>query len=233
MNLLRIVSNDLLHLFYPNLCCACGDSLPAGVKLICISCMVHMPQTNFHLDPANSMTKKFWGRIPILQAASYYYFQKNGRVQNLLHELKYKGRTEVGEFIGQLYGDTIKESNSILNKADIIVPIPLHYKKLRKRGYNQSDFFAKGLSHTMEIPWSDTLVQRQIHTNTQTGKNRIERWDNVNEIFELKNPKELEGKHILLVDDVVTTGATIEACANAILSKIECAISVVSIATAI
>lgn len=179
------------------------------------------------------MTKKFWGRIPVLQAASYLYFQKDGRVQHLLHELKYRGKTEVGEFIGAMYGTVLKESDNLFNKADLIIPVPLHIEKLRKRGYNQSDYFAKGLSKSLDIPWNNTLIQRNIFTETQTGKNRIERWENVDDIFEFKDEKQFKGKHLILVDDVITTGATIEACANALFNKIDCAISVLTIATAV
>jgi ComF family protein len=224
---------DLLSLFYPNLCCACGDAMQHSIGIICVECQLHLPQTDFHTDENNAMIKKFWGRIPVVHAASYLYFQKDSRVQNLLHELKYKGRTDVGETLGVFYGSILKDSDTVFKKADVILPVPLHYKKLRKRGYNQSDFFAKGLSKSMNIAWSDSLLQRNIFTETQTGKNRIERWENVEDIFELKNKENFEGKHIILVDDVVTTGATLEACANALYSKVDCAISILTIASAV
>lgn len=233
MKLLSTVKEDLLSLLYPNLCCACGDAIKNNEQIICLDCQWRMPQTNFHLDPANSMIKKFWGRVPVLQAASYYFFQKDGRVQHLLHELKYKGRTDVGETLGRMYGSILLDDDSLFSKADIIIPVPLHYEKLRKRGYNQSDFFAKGLSQSLGIPWSDSLMQRNIFTETQTGKNRIERWENVEEIFELRNNEDFKDKHIILVDDVVTTGATLEACANALFSKVNCALYVLTIATAL
>ena len=233
MKLLNTVKEDLLSLFFPNLCCACGNAISQTTKIICVECLFHLPQTNFHKDATNSLTKKFWGRIPVLQAASYYYFQKEGRVQHLLHELKYRGRTDVGEYIGTMYGTILKESENLFNKADIIIPIPLHIEKLRKRGYNQSDHFAKGLSNSLQIPWSNSLIQRKIFTETQTGKNRIERWENVDDIFEFNNQDFYKNKHIILVDDVITTGATIEACANALFNKIDCAISILTIATAI
>jgi ComF family protein len=233
MKLLNTVKEDFLSLFFPNLCCACGESIPHSTRVICVNCQLHLPLTNFHNDASNSMTKKFWGRIPVLQAASYLYFQKDGRVQHLLHELKYRGKTEVGEFIGAMYGTVLKESDNLFNKADLIIPVPLHIEKLRKRGYNQSDYFAKGLSKSLDIPWNNTLIQRNIFTETQTGKNRIERWENVDDIFEFKDEKQFKGKHLILVDDVITTGATIEACANALFNKIDCAISVLTIATAV
>lgn len=233
MNLLKTVQDDLLSLFYPNLCCACGTSVHKQDQLICVECQVKLPQTNFHLDPTNSMIKKFWGRIPVMQAASFYYFQKEGRVQHLLHELKYHGRTEVGEYVGALYGSILHDTDSLFSKADIILPVPLHRQKRKERGYNQTDYFAMGLAKSMQMDWQDSLLVRTSFTETQTGKNRIERWENVDDIFQLTTPDKIEGKHVILVDDVVTTGATLEACANALFSKVNCAVSILTIATAL
>lgn len=222
--------NDFINLCYPKLCAACHNTLVKNESDICTACIINLPKTNFHLDIDNPLNKIFWGRVPVEMVAAYYFFNKGNKVQRLLHELKYKSNKNVGEKIGVLYGYELLNT-PVFNTIDYIIPVPLHPKKLKKRGYNQSEWFANGLSQSMNIPVSTNILYRNTDSTTQTKKSRFNRWENVAEIFGVKTPELLKNKHILLVDDVITTGATIEACAK-ILKEHHAKISVVSIACA-
>jgi len=230
---LQMIQCDILNLLYPNLCAACKSYLAIGEKIICISCEFKLPQTNYHLNKENPIMKKFWGRLSLLHAASYYQFLKTGKVQRLMHELKYRNNTNVGERIGELYAYQLKQDEVIFASADLIIPIPLHYKKLRKRGYNQSDYFAKGLAENLKIPWSNELVERTVNTDSQTGKDRMQRWENVEQIFKAIETDTFTDKHVILVDDVVTTGSTLEACAQSMIKQWKCEVSILTIASAV
>ncbi|MFB0925429.1 MAG: phosphoribosyltransferase family protein [Vicingaceae bacterium] len=188
-----------------------------------------MPKTNFHKDQENPVNKIFWGRVQIKMATSFYLFSKKGKVQNLLHHLKYKGVKEVGSVVGKLMGYDLNESKQF-KEVDFIVPVPLHKNKLKKRGYNQSECIAQGISEAMKIPINTLTLFRKEDSQTQTKKSRYKRWENVGEIFGISN-KDLDGKNVLLVDDVVTTGATLEACAQ-VLIKQKCTDYIVTIAYA-
>ena len=182
------------------------------------------------MDEDNPINKIFWGRVDVKMVAAFYYFRKGSRVQRLLHQLKYKGDENVGEIIGLHYGYELNESVFFQN-IDYIIPVPLHKNKLKKRGYNQSESFARGLSKSMKIPINTTDLYRKVDSKTQTKKTRFKRWENVGEIFGVQENSDLENKTILLVDDVVTTGATIEASSQVLLQK-KCKILVVAIACA-
>ncbi|MEI7595304.1 MAG: phosphoribosyltransferase family protein [Bacteroidota bacterium] len=221
---------DLISLFFPNICLACSAPLQKFERCVCTSCNYHLPKTNFHKEKENAITQIFWGRINIYSAASYFYFQKAGKVQHLIHQLKYKGQQVVGEYIGEIYGNELKNAEYFKN-IDFIVPVPLHPKKLKKRGYNQSECFARGISKSMNAPIVNDL-QRNFFTETQTKKSRFERWRNVGSVFELTNKEKYINKQILIVDDVITTGATIEACAQHFAAIEGVKISVVTIAYA-
>jgi ComF family protein len=177
------------------------------------------------------MARSLWGRVPCEGVAAYLFFRKGSKVQHLLHRLKYKGQHQIGTFLGQLYGQILVEQPPF-NTAQLIIPVPLHPKRQRERGYNQSEMFANGLGKAMAIPVSPQNLVRSNTSETQTRKSRAERWDNVKQIFSVTDPAALEGKHILLVDDVFTTGATIEACATALFKACNVKISVVTIAYA-
>lgn len=222
--------NDFFNIIFPKLCAACNQSLLKNEVVICTKCIIELPKTNYHLDKENSINKVFWGRVDIKMAGAYYHFSKGGRVQQLLHELKYKGNEKVGEFIGKLYAYDLKKSEYFQN-IDFIIPIPLHKNKLKKRGYNQSESFAKGLSEVLGAPINTTDLFRKVDSKTQTKKTRYKRWENVGEIFGVLNNNKIENKTILLVDDVVTTGATIEASAKVLINK-NCTILVATIACA-
>jgi len=200
------------ELFYPRVCHACGKLLIKHEDILCTYCSLNLPKTNYHLWQQNPVLKLFDGRVEIYSAAVRYFYKKHGNVQSLLHNFKYKGYSDIGTKIGKDYGAELMLSPDFAS-VDLIIPVPLHYKKERLRGFNQSERFAFGLSQNMNAKLESSNLIRKVHTSTQTKKSRFERWENVNSIFELKNPEKLEGKHILLVDDVITTGSTIEACA--------------------
>jgi len=221
--------NDFFNLIFPRLCCACNNALFKKERVLCANCVVSLPKTNFHSDKENPVNKVFWGRVDVEMATSFYLFSKKSRVQNLLHNLKYKGVKEVGFVVGRLMGLDLKHAE-YFSQVDFIVPVPLHKNKLKKRGYNQSEWIAKGLSAAMKIPMNTACLCRKEDSQTQTKKSRYKRWENVGEIFGVSG-MELDGKRILLVDDVVTTGATLEGCAQVLLKK-NCKIYIATIAYA-
>lgn len=223
--------NDFISLIFPQVCVSCGNSLYKNEHTICTYCIYHLPKTNFHLDNDNPIAKIFWGRINIHSAGSYYGFNKGGKVQHLIHQLKYKGRKEVGVSVGKLYGFELKKCENF-STIDTIIPVPLHPKKIKKRGYNQSESFAEGLASSMEVNANFNILFRAHESETQTKKSRFNRWQNVESIFQLKDHSNFEGKHILLVDDVVTTGATLEACAQVLQQIPGIKISIATIAYA-
>lgn len=221
---------DFINLLYPQPCLACGTILTTTEDSICTSCIINLPKTNYHLHNENPLNKIFWGRVSIEMVAAYYFFNKGNKVQNLLHQLKYKGAKNVGEKIGLLYGYELLEFNNFKD-VDFIVPVPLHPKKLKKRGYNQSESFANGLAQSLKKEVVTNLLLRTVNSETQTKKSRFNRWENVATIFTISNASAIEGKHVLLVDDVITTGATIEGCAQ-LLTQNNATVSVVTIACA-
>lgn len=217
-----------VSLLYPELCTGCMRALYEHERLICTHCLYHLPVTNFHQDAANAASKQLWGRVPLKAVASYLYYVKGSPVQNMLRHLKYFNKPEIGYILGKYYAATLATSS--FRGADFIVPVPLHPKKLKKRGYNQSEFFAKGLSEQFKLPIKSNNLIRHTRTESQTTKRRYERYENMKDIFEVVNPNAFTDKHIILVDDVLTTGATIEACANRLLEIPGVSISVLTLA---
>ncbi len=223
--------NDLLSLLYPELCQACSNSLFKHEHLICLSCLYKLPKTNFHLEHNNTIEKIFWGRVPVEKATSYLNFRKGGKVQNLMHNFKYKSKKNIGFYLGEHFARDLKKENWF-DGIDLMIPIPLHYKKQQIRGYNQSEEIAKGLESITSIPVEIKVVERRLPSQTQTKKSRFKRWENVSEIFKIKEPQKIENKHLLIIDDVITTGATIEACAQKLLQVNGVKISVATLAYA-
>ncbi len=221
----------LTELLFPRLCVTCGDKLIEQENFICLHCLHHIPRTNFHLLPENPVAQLFYGRVQIEQATAFFTFSKGSDYQKLLHSLKYRGLKEIGEEIGKQFGIDLIQSEAF-SSVDVICPVPLHPEKEKKRGYNQSWWIASGMARQMNKELSADNLQRITATETQTRKNRFERWQNVEGIFELLDPEKFEGKHILLVDDVVTTGSTLEASAQAILSKTNARVSIATLAFA-
>ena len=211
--------NDLFCLFFPELCAACGRALYKNEDIICTHCKYHLPQTNFQADLNNRMARQLWGRFVFEQAIAFLYFQKGGIVQNLIHQLKYNKRPEVGIKLGELYAYELLRTEG-WEKADLIIPVPLHPAKQKKRGYNQSEQISLGMAAVLQLPISTYHLVRAQYTETQTRKSRYARYENLKDIFLVKNNTELIQKHIMLVDDVMTTGATLEACSLELL-KIE------------
>ncbi|HNY01520.1 MAG TPA: ComF family protein [Bacteroidales bacterium] len=222
---------DFFSLVFPRICPACGNSLWKNERGICHACEYHLPKTNFHFDAENPVSRLFWGRADIVTAAAFLYFHKGNKVQRLVHQLKYKGRKDIGIFLGEMYGETLKYA-PLFNASDVIIPVPLHKKRYMKRGYNQSEQFGIGLGNVMKIPVNRHLLARVKATETQTRKSRFSRYQNVKEIFRVERPEEWENRHLLLVDDVITTGATLESCILALQVIPGVKISVACIATA-
>lgn len=226
-----LLIDDFISLLFPKICAACGNSLWKQEETACLSCDFHLPRTNFHLALENPVSQLFWGRVNLESAAAFLYFNKGNKVQRLIHQLKYKGRKDIGIYLGRQYGQHLKYS-PFFQTVQLIVPVPLHPKKLLQRGYNQSEQFAIGLGETMKIPVNPYAICRKKETETQTKKSRFRRWQNVAEVFDVTNSGSMEMKHVLLVDDVITTGATLESCIHALSSIHGIRISVATIAVA-
>ena len=222
---------DFLCLFFPHLCLACERNSPPYGEHICTACRATLPESNFHLRKDNPFTEKFWGRVNVQVGTAMYLFTKESRVQNLVHQLKYKGKTEVGTALGQKLGTMLLQS-PLFADVDVIVPVPLHVRKERIRGFNQSEVFGNGISETFLRPCLGKAMKRVVHSESQTRQSRESRLNTVGEVFEVAKPKLLEGKHILLVDDVLTTGATLETCASRLLEVPGTKVSMATIAIA-
>ena len=222
---------DAMHLLYPHHCQGCGNDIIFKDQLLCILCLRRLPHTRFAMFAGNPAEKIFAGRIPIIAAHSEFYFAKGKLVQQLIHLLKYKGNQAIGELMGELMGETLLSSGRFAG-IDMIIPLPMFPEKEFKRGYNQATVIGKGLAKCMNISLNNTSVTRSRLTETQTRKHRADRWENVAGSFIIHEPQTLYGKHILLIDDVVTTGATIEACAQSILNIQHTKISIASLAHA-
>lgn len=223
--------SDFISLIFPTLCAACGKGLNKAEEHICTSCLFSLPQTNYHLHEDNPVARLFWGRAKVERACAYYHFVKEGKVQELIHQFKYKGQKEVGQTVGKHFAHELNAANW-LNHIDVIIPVPLHAEKYKKRGYNQSDYFAKGISEVAQKPVSLESLIRTSVSETQTRKSRYSRWKNVETIFNVPEPEAIRGKHILLVDDVVTTGSTLEACVQKLLGVSETRVSIATMAYA-
>jgi ComF family protein len=228
---LKNIVNSTLHLFYPHVCTGCGSDLLEKDNLLCLECIHNLPHTGFAHLPNNPVEKYFWGRIPITAAYSQFYFAKEFLIQHLIHQLKYRGDTNIGFYLGEMMGKTLLGSKRF-NSIDALVPLPLYADKEHKRGYNQAAVICNGMSAIMNVPVLNGAVIRQHATETQTRKHRTERWENVKESFKVVKVNELAGKHVLLVDDVVTTGATLEACGNVILNAADLKLSIATLAYA-
>jgi ComF family protein len=222
---------DFLSLIFPVLCPACKNSLMANEEILCTECLYRLPTTGFHLMPDNPVARRFWGKLPVHAAGSYLYFRKGESVQRVIHELKYRGRREIGLFTGKLYGQELA-SSPLYRGIDLILPVPLHSHRLRKRGYNQSMLIAEGISLKMEVPCADSVIKRTRDSTSQTNKSRFSRWENMQAGFVIRDHEKIENKHVLLVDDVITTGATLESCAHILLKEGAGKVSIATLACA-
>lgn len=196
---------------------------------ICLDCINALPLTNFFQQANNSVEKMFWGRLPFVAAGSFAYFNKQSVVQRLLHRLKYKGKKDIGRYFGKRMAESIMQGGRF-DDVDLLIPLPLHYTRERQRGYNQSAIICEGLAEIMRRPLVTTAIVRKRKTETQTRKSRSERWDNMAGMFDLKDKEVINNRHVLLVDDVITTGATLEACGLELLKAQNVRLSLASLA---
>ncbi len=224
--------DDFISLLFPRLCYACGNHLLRNEKLICTECYVVIPRTNYHIDKDNPVAQLFWGRCIIERAAAFSYYNKGSRIRNLIHNLKYKGIREIGYELGRIYGFSLI-SSGFTSDIDLIIPVPLHPEKMRIRGFNQSEIISKGIADATGLEVDIKSLLRKSSSATQTKRSRYERWTNVEGIFQVIDPQPIIGKHILLVDDVITTGSTIESCTNELLNVKGVKVSVVALAFAV
>jgi ComF family protein len=221
--------DDFISLLFPRLCYACGNHLMRNENLICTECYVVIPRTNYHKEKDNPVARLFWGRCMIEKAAAFSYYNKGSRIRNLIHNLKYKGVREIGYELGRIYGLSLEKAG-FMSDIDMIIPVPLHPDKMRIRGFNQSEIISLGIASSSQLPVDTKSLGRTIVSATQTKRSRYERWTNVEGIFQVTDPQTIIGKHILLVDDVITTGSTIESCSNELLKIEGVKVSVVALA---
>jgi ComF family protein len=224
--------DDFISLLFPRLCYGCGNHLMRNEILICTECYVVIPRTGYHKEKDNPVARLFWGRCMIEKAAAFSFYNKGSRIRILIHNLKYKGIKEIGFELGRIYGLSLG-SSGFTSDIDLILPVPLHASKKRIRGFNQSELISKGISDVTGLPVDISSLSRTTVSETQTRRSRYDRWVNVEGIFCVSVPDGLRGKHILLVDDVITTGSTIESCANELLKIDGVKVSVVALAYAV
>ena len=222
---------NIINLFFPPVCAGCHSFLVSNENVVCTLCRHNIPLTNHHLNPENDAFKKFYGRIPVEYTSALLYFHKKGIVQELIHNLKYKEQEQIGTVLGDWYTEDLKNSQ-ILQSVDEIIPVPLHKRKLRERGYNQVTNFGLSLSDGLNISYNPNLLVRNIYSKTQSKKNLLNRSDGLDTIFDVAFTEKDHNKHFLLIDDVITTGSTLEACSHALLKIPGAKISIVCMAMA-
>lgn len=222
---------SFLSLLFPRCCVVCGKPLAKGEECLCTWCNIDLPRTGYHLRKDNPVELLFWGKFPLERAASYFYYRKGSDFRQILFLLKYGGRKEIGAIMGRYMAAELSKSG-FFQGIDVIIPVPLHEKKQRSRGYNQSEWIARGISALTGIPVDTQTIVRRKYTETQTRKSVFERWENVDGIFESRFAESLAGKHVLIIDDVLTTGATVVACASAVAGVEGIRISVLTLAVA-
>jgi ComF family protein len=223
--------DDFISLLFPRLCYACGNHLARNENIICTECYILIPRTGYHLVRDNPVEKLFWGRCRIEKAAAFSFYNRGSRIRNLIHNLKYKGIRDIGFELGKIYGSALKNSD-FMTGIDLIIPVPLHPSKKRIRGFNQSDVISQGISEATGLPLDTESLLRMTGSTTQTKKSRYDRWTNVDGIFCVNDTANLQGKHVLLVDDVITTGSTIESCTAELLKAEGVKVSVAALAMA-
>ena len=228
MRLLNYYAAGISQLFFPHICCGCGSDLLSSRQLLCIHCLGSLPETGFAPCANNPVEKNFWGRVDLVAATAHYYFTQHSPLQNILHQFKYRGRPELGFFFGQLMGRALLDSGRFTT-IDALVPLPLYKSRQKKRGYNQATCLCDGIASILSIPILHQLLHRRKVTATQTKKNRIQRWQNMENRFVHVPEHAMGHRHILLVDDIITTGATLEACAL-VLTNASYSVSIAALA---
>lgn len=227
----RTYWNDFLSVLFPSACAGCDAALYQQEDILCTACLYHLPLTNFHFQKDNETAKQLWGKVVFDKATSMLYFSTGSPTQRLIQKIKYQGQPQIAYFLGKMYGKTLQE---VWGNCDFecVVPVPLHKSKQRQRGYNQSSYFGKGLSETLGIAFCEDELLRTVRSESQTQKSRDERYSNVEDVFSIANSSQLVGKHVLLVDDVITTGATIASAAQTLVAVEGCRVSIVTLARA-
>lgn len=223
--------NYIIDLFFPKVCAGCHTILIINETVLCTNCRHEMPLTQYYLDPKNEAVKKFYGKIVIEHASALLYFNKKGIVQELIHNLKYKGHEEIGTVLGNWYVEDLKEL-TLTTPFEVVIPVPLHPKKFKERGFNQVTTFGKTVAEGLKISYDDSILYRKKYSKTQSKKNLSGRSDDIENIFDVISTEENQNKHFLIVDDVLTTGATLEACSRALLKIPGAKISIVCMAIA-
>ncbi len=225
------IKDSLLQLVFPHVCDGCGSDLLNIESQLCLRCLAAMPETNFEKHAGNPVEKMFWGRLSLVSATAAFYFTKESLMQKLMHQFKYRNNKDLGLQMGRLMGISLKESGRF-NSIEALIPLPLFPSKEKKRGYNQATVLCEGIAEIFPLPILKKTVIRPQHTDTQTKKGRIARWKNIEGKFELLNANEIVNKHLLLIDDVVTTGATLEACGSELLKSENVRLSIATLCQA-
>ena len=223
--------SSFLSLLFPRCCVVCGRPLAKGEECLCTMCNINLPRTDYHLRKDNPVEKLFWGKIPLERATSFFFYRKGSDFRQILHQLKYGGQKDIGAIMGRYMAAELLASG-FFEGVDVILPVPLHKKKQQIPGYNQSEWTARGIAAVTGISIDTESVVRQKNTETQTRKSSFERWENVEGIFRLHHAESLAGKHVLIVDDVLTTGATTVECASCLAEIEGIRISILTLAMA-
>ncbi len=205
--------HDFVNLLYPTVCHICEAELLKNEQILCTSCLHDLPVTRYHLDNENPVKKVFYGRVKIEKATSLLHFRKKSGVQHLIHDLKYRGHREIGTYLGKWMGEELSQISAYLD-IDMVIPVPLHKSRLKERGYNQVENFGKEIARSLQAEYRDDILLKISSTQTQTFKDRFSRWGKLEETLVIQNTDGAAQKHILIVDDLVTTGSTLEACAH-------------------
>ena len=221
---------SFLDLIFPRICAGCQQPLQLNEEHLCTDCRFDLPKTNSHIEPDRKLINKFAGKVNIEHSLAYLKFVKGGKVQKIMHEIKYSGNQELGEMLGRMYGAELREKG-FSEQFDLALPVPLHKKRLIIRGYNQSDCLAKGIADSLGIEWRDDILKRGIATESQISKSRLERYSNMKDVFFVDKKEGLEDKKIVLVDDTLTTGATLESCVLALNDVGVKRVSIIAMAT--
>ena len=228
---IKVIADDFLSLFLPRPCLSCGIHLVRGEEVLCTACLLDMARTDYHLRRGNMLEQAFWGRCLLERAAAFSVYNRGSRIRKLIHLLKYSGRKDIGLMLGGLYGSVLAESG-FTTGIDMIVPVPLDPARERRRGYNQSRCIAEGIASHCGLPVRSDILLRTGRSGSQTSRGRYERWENVEGLFAVGRPGDIAGSHVLLVDDVITTGSTVEACVTALQSAGGVRVSVAALAAA-
>lgn len=227
--MIRSLFKSLLNLFYPNNCLICSETLIKGEDQICLLCLNDIPRTNYHLKEGNPVEMRFWGKVEIERASSFFFFNKGSAFQYVIHDLKYRGNKEIGVLFGRIAAADLLES-AAFRTIDVIVPVPIHKKKEAKRGFNQSEMIARGIAEMMHKELVCDNLYRALEKTSQTDKSVFERYENTKDVFAIRDIERFENKHILLVDDVLTTGSTLESCVKVLQESKGVKISIFTLA---